>query len=160
MIGGRAVKSWLTLIAAGALVALEVAVGADQAYEIPAGHRLVLQKPLEVPPGKAHLWIQAGEVSAKVNHYYPACKVEVEDVMDSAQTIRPDDFVIEESVNSRDSFTRGMDAYKTRMDLSSKRQPNVRSVTCEVWDDAAMGGFLKRDQIQSTLKGLFSVEGG
>lgn len=155
----RALRSRLPCVAALALVGLQGTLGADQAYEIPAGDRLVLQKPLQVSPGTAHLWIQAGELSVKVNHYYPACQVEVEHVMDSPQTIRPDEFVIKESVNSRDSFSRGMDAYKTRMTLSSKRQPNVRSVTCEVWDDAAMGGFLTRDQIQSTLKGLFSMEG-
>ena len=150
----------ILIIAAAMLLAIQIVAVADQAYEIPAGYRLVLQTPIEVPAGKAHLWIQSGKVSSKVNHYYPACKLEVEDVLETAQTIRPDEFVIEESVNSRDPFTRGMDAYKTRMELGSERQPNVRSISCEVWDDSALGGFLTRDQIEATLKGLFSVEGG
>lgn len=172
---------------------------------IPAGSRLTLHRDLTIPAGRASLYIQGGAVRpySDVNPYYPHCRLEVEQVLDTPQTVQADVFLVEKVVyeeipgpvsggtsvlahllrtaslggavgleTSGKDLGRGARVmgglaaddggspwtFATHFRLRSERQPGVRSLTCQHWDDPALAVHLTIRQIRDTLGSLFTLE--
>jgi hypothetical protein len=65
-------------------------------FDPPDGSRVVVRQPIEIAPGFAHAVIQGGRSLAPsaLRRYEPYCELEVNDVLDRAQQVRPGDFAI------------------------------------------------------------------
>lgn len=68
-------------------------------YVVPVGSRVILNRQLTIPPDRAGVFLQDGQVVApgytgQLRSYYPHCKFEVRRPMPTAQTINPDEFVV------------------------------------------------------------------
>jgi hypothetical protein len=174
---------------------------------IPSGSRLVLERDLTIPAGRASLYIQGGEVRPylEVDFYRPHCRLEVEKVLDIPQVVKRDTFLIDKVVteqlpwpaagrralprwpvaaaaapgaglvlastgpalamerNPRAGFFGQHDGpshwtFITHLRLRSERQPQVRQLSCQHWDDPALGVPLTIRQIRETLRGIFALE--
>ncbi|HKJ76572.1 MAG TPA: hypothetical protein VKA64_05140, partial [Gammaproteobacteria bacterium] len=62
----------------------------------PVGSRLVLEKAIKVPGGKAAVYIQAGQVLryTELDRYDPHCKFELRTVSPDRRMVDPDTFLI------------------------------------------------------------------
>lgn len=176
----------------------------DSPYSvIPAGSRLVLERDLTIPAGRASLYIQGGEVRAyaEIDPYRPHCRLEVQKVLATPQVVKADRFVMEKVIyeeiprlasaarapvrlaaagdlgiaigeDPAGRRPRGWPAavafgmadgsspwtYATHFRLRSDRQPEVRLLTCQHWDDPALAVHLAVRQIRATLGGIFTLE--
>ena len=152
----------------------------------PAGSRLTLEKPVEVPAGDAAVHIQAGRVMHynDLDRYEPHCKFELRTVAAEARTVRPDTFVVERVERFSRSVRRtpeepvrvaaagrsgGLvigreseggpfaDIMTTRLVLRSERQPDVFRMECMHWDQFEFSQHLSVNQMRTTLKDLFTL---
>jgi hypothetical protein len=68
----------------------------SQYYQLPANTTVVVQQTIEIPPGTAHVAIQDGRIVGAsyffVRRYEPFCELEVNDVTDTEQQVRPGRF--------------------------------------------------------------------
>lgn len=147
-------------------------------YPPPVGSRLILKKDLTIPVGSAGVVLQAGQVVSQrsvnsVNQYHPNCRLEVSTVLNTTQTVTADEFLVTRvtirsyQAGTRDGFMkaglilaegRGWNVYETVMTLSSARQPQVRSLTCQQWGDPAFGTQASIQQMRAALGDFFSLE--
>lgn len=157
---------------------------------IPPGSTLMLTRDLTIPAERASLFVQGGEVRpyADVNSYYPHCRLEVERVLDTPQVVKADTFVIEKIVRqdiprladarigaldaagdgnrgnrlvtASDAGDAGTWTYATHFRLRSARQPEVRELTCQDWEDPVRAVHLTLRQIRQALGGLFVLQLG
>lgn len=148
-------------------------------YRFPAGSRLVLARPLEVPAGWATLRLQHGKTVAfgQVSEQLPHCILEIDTVRDVPQRVAPDIFAIVKVARSESTlaarpgfFMRAALAdddrpsqmfYKTIFTLRSERQPGVKWLTCQS-DQYAAGIAIPRHltvpEIREALGGMFTLE--
>lgn len=128
---------------------------------IQPGSKIILHQTLTVPPGHARVFMQGGEVVAKVrlNQYLPHCNFETHSVSDGTLRIEADTFLVtntyegEEEVvfrnrplryvawswNGKDYNDPGMINLLVHHDLNSPNQPQVMRLTChagltEIWE--------------------------
>jgi hypothetical protein len=139
-------------------------------YPPPVGSKLILKTDITIPPDNAGVMLQGGQVmnQRSINQYQPNCRFEVNAVLSTAQTVAADEFQVTHvttnsyQVRSRDGFTKVSNLswfnYVTIMKLSSPRQPNVRSLTCQQWGDPAMGKQVSISQMRTALGDFFSLE--
>jgi hypothetical protein len=152
-------------------------------YVVPAGSRLLLQQELQIPPNSLAAYIQNGRVmqNSEVQHYYPFCKFELNQISATARTVQPDEIVVTKgsqqrlkgatalaapvmlarrglhmsSLDNDDRTT--MESFTTRMDLRSEKQPDIFRLSCAVWDDSGIGKHVSIANIRQTLSGVFTL---
>lgn len=61
-------------------------------YQLPADTSVVVRQAITIPPGTAHVTLQDGRVIEFVRRYEPYCQLEVDDVLEVAQEVRPGRF--------------------------------------------------------------------
>ncbi len=146
-------------------------------YQLPVGSVLILHQSINIPPHQTGIYFQYGTIQTyrNIEVYEANCKFEVRDLVGEMQMIDPDQFEIykvqqeSESVGldlmqfaSRVSIYSGggatAEVYATVLYLRSRRQPNVLKLTCEHWDDPALGDDLKITQLMAALGDYLSVE--
>jgi hypothetical protein len=153
-------------------------------YHIPAGSTLILNKDITIPPGKAAVYIQNGQIvtsSGQVRGYDPSCTLEMRAIKDVPQPVKADQFVIfkvrEETrlarANSillaRNFHTRiagnniddgpGQKQHTTLLDLRSERQPEVFRLTCQRWDDRSYESTpVTVSEIRKALSDVFTLK--
>ena len=142
------------------------------------GGELVLHRELTIPPGTAHVYMQRGQVVRGRNLYDTSCGVEVTDVRDALQTVRPDRFAIVRAGAGMDEHLTAaprhlaalgigvrmggllaaedngtpMVMYVIVMRLKSEDQPNVLNLTCRsAMDFPAYVDRLSLQQMQAAL---------
>ena len=130
------------------------------AYVVPTGSRAILNRALTIPPDRAGVYLQDGQVVApgQIRSYYPHCKLEARRPLGAAQTVNPDEFVITRVsrvwANAVDAGTvlyadasralrmrassdqdsgPSIRAFVTNMDLRSDKQPDVSRLVCAQW---------------------------
>ena len=150
-------------------------------YRFPAGSRLVLTRPLEIPANWATARLQYGKVVpfGHVQEHAPHCIFEINTVSEVPQRVEPDTFEIIKiqrststlAINSGFFFFIGTAFadndqpsqmfYKTTFILRSERQPGVRQLTCQS-DQYAAGiaipNHLTVPEIRQALGSIFTLE--
>jgi hypothetical protein len=148
-------------------------------YKVPVGSTLVLNKDITIPPYKAGVYIQGGQVLplSQVNKYYPHCKFEVSKIRDVPQAVKTDTFVIEKVVQEiTDTVDAGqlrlartgihisdddgpnVQAYATRMNLRSGTQPDVFRLSCGQWAYPNQGQQATINEMRKALGNLFTLQ--
>ena len=133
-------------------------------YKVPVGSTLTLHQPVTIAAHTAGVFIQGGEVIGHkqlnpVNQYYVYCRLEVNDVRDTSQTVSPDEFTVQRVGSRREDVSRaypmyasrgpvmdvgvsgggdedagpGMENWSVDLYLHSPRQPQVRRLACQHW---------------------------
>lgn len=147
-------------------------------YAVPVGSRLVLNRPLTIPPGGASVYIQRGQIVPYNTRdaYYPHCRFELSTIGPGPQTVEPDEFVVHkvrQEITVSRAFTRpglllaqgggddgdGPDSklYSRILYLRSAKQPEVLRVECMRWHDLAFSRHLTIREIRNTLSDLFTL---
>lgn len=148
-------------------------------YAMPVGSRLVLNRALTIPPDRASVYIQRGQIVAftTLDDYDPHCRFELSSVRPRPQTVEPDEFVVhkvrQEIIVSR-AFTRpglllalgggddddGPDSklYSRILELRSAKQPEVLRIACMRWHRLAFSRHLTIREIRDTLSELFTLQ--
>jgi len=145
-------------------------------YPPPPGSRFTLKQALTIPANSAHVDLQGGQAVSlsKLNQYRPYCRLDVQEVRETSQSVQPDEFLAKrvyrqtnDVVAQRSGLVRVRRVsndggptfmiYRTVFELQSERQPQVRRLTCEHWDRPALGDHLSLRQIRTALGEFFSV---
>lgn len=167
-------------------------VGPDSPYyKVPVGSTLTLHQRLTIPAHTAGVYIQGGQVVEHkqlnpVNQYYVYCRLEVDDVQDTAQTVKPDEFTVHRVGSRREDVSRAYPMYASRgmgmgMDvgesgggdedagpgmqnwsvdlyLHSPRQPQVRRLACQHWVYNYEAEYPTVDEIRKTLGKVMTLK--
>jgi len=165
---------WIPLLlVVGACAHHYVGDESSPSYAPPAGSRLLLKQPLTIPAETAGVYIQGGRAVAKVDQYYPHCRLEVQERRDTEQHVEPDEFLVQrvrrdiEVVSNtevaplrRVSHDGGPSffIYRTLLYLESARQPQVRLLICQHWGHPALDTHLSIRDIRQALGGLMVLE--
>ena len=128
-------------------------------FVIPAGSRLVLHQAVTIPAFSAGVYLQGGSWMpwAQISRYHPHCKLELQQPLDSAQTVAPDEFVITragEEVETQE----GLEVRARVLELRSERQPRVRRLSCAIWQTAAGGQPVSGRELRQALGEIFTLE--
>jgi len=152
-------------------------------YLVPVGSTLILHNAVAIPPQRAGVYLQGGQILplAQVNQYYPHCKFEVRAPREMAQTVTPDEFAIAKSVQEVVHAMRadhiqlarvsvgisiglGIDGggpsvqtYATRMDLRSANQPEVFRLTCGQWEYPPFARHVTIGEMRRALGAVFTL---
>src|SRR5216684_2603759 len=151
-------------------------------YQIPAGSTLTLNKEIDVPAGKAAVYIQNGQIvdsSGQVHEYDPYCNLEMRAIKDVPQPVKSDQFVVlkskQETKLSRADFMLlasnnlllagkmgggpSQKLQSTLLDLRSEKQPEVFRLTCQRWDTrTTVSTPLTVGEIRKTLSDVFALK--
>lgn len=148
-------------------------------YHFPAGVRLVLNQPLEIPENRATARLQHGRVVpfGHVQEQEPHCIFEINTVRAEAQRVEPDVFQVTDVRRSvddlavvpgffmRSAFAEGNSPrpifFKTRFVLRSEKQPGVLNLVCQVGpysDDLVRHNHLTVPEIRQALGAIFTLE--
>jgi hypothetical protein len=150
-------------------------VGDEQSpfFTPPAGSRLLLKQALTIPAEMVGVFIQGGRAvgNRDVDQYYPHCRLEVRERLDTAQTVEPDEFLVQrvrrdiEVVSNtpaaplrRVSHGPSFFVYRTLLDLKSARQPQVRILICQYWGHPALDNHLSIHDIRRALGELMVLQ--
>jgi len=142
-------------------------------HVLPSGSRLVLKQELTIPAHSAGVILQGGRVVSlkDVNQYNPHCRLEVNDVRETTQTVTADEFLVQRAhqetqtvarhgfikAGLRTSGTISFYVFRTVMVLRSERQPQVRSLTCQQWGDPSLGEHVTIREIRATLGEIIAL---
>jgi hypothetical protein len=144
-----------------ACTSIDVTDPTSRYYEIPVASIVVVEDAIPIPPDSAHVVLQDGKIVApqKLRRYEPFCEIEVNDVLEAEQHVRPGRFAVTRVVRQQQlgaghqpvllagitlagSGGLRMDgALRTGIDdpfalnavhlrLTSSEQPNVRELRC------------------------------
>jgi hypothetical protein len=142
---------------------------------LPSGSRLILKRELTIPAHSAGVWLQGGRVMSikDINQYHPHCRLEVNDVRETTQTVTADEIVVrrarQEETNTvaRTGLMKAqmriggdvrVNVFRTTLDLHSERQPQVRWLTCQQWSEAALGQHVTIREMRVTLGEIFTLQ--
>jgi len=101
-------SQFLPATAAGILLAGCTPIGVTDVssshYRLPAGTTVVVRQSITIPPGTAHVTLQDGQVVAidRLRRYEPFCELEVNDVLDSEQQVRPGRFAATQIIRQQE----------------------------------------------------------
>jgi hypothetical protein len=127
------------------------------------------------------VFLQAGQVLPfpQINQYHPFCKFEVYRVVDATQTVRADEFTVTKMVQTMEHSVRApqqlaamtvvsstadggpsVQAFVTRLNLRSERQPEVLRLSCGHWDYPGQPTAvqLSIQQIRKALGGVMTLK--
>lgn len=151
---------FLLLILAGMLVGCQTAGSTNEDsvwFRIKSGSKLILNQPLDIPAGKAHIYLQKGRMSSGVDNYTVSCNVEVRNL--GPQSVQPDTFLITDASDSQEWISRPdiMRFYKV-LRLKSGQQPDVLKMVCQDWDGPLEGQSITVDEIKQAVGDYISFE--
>jgi hypothetical protein len=149
-------------------------------YRIPAGSQLVLKQELTIPPNAGRVYIQSGKVVTpkEKDAFYPHCWFLSWDVLDTAQTIKPDTFIVIKTQQLEDlvsntgpkqtamnglalGFLHGSTPmaleYSTEFTIHSESQPRIRRFVCSHWERPDDARHLTVAQMQAVLGNLAEI---
>ena len=126
-------------------------------FKIRPGSKLVLNQPVEIPAGEAHIKLQNGQLSGGVDEYTVNCSFEIENL--GPHTVSPDTFQITDASDSQEWVSQPdiMRFYKV-LRLSSERQPEVLKLVCQDWDGPLMGRPVTVGEIQKAVGAYFTFQ--
>lgn len=150
-------------------------------FNIPAGTLLHLQQSLTIPPNTGRVYIQYGKVisNKEKQQYYAHCWFLSHKVLDTAQTINPDTFVVTgsqklEDVIQQESIYRLASLitvrrsysntsitaleYTTRLNIHSDKQPDIIQFLCSYWEDPLDAKHLTIAEMQKALGDIVRIE--
>jgi len=176
---------WLLLLT----LSLISACSATNEKSEPPAHRVLmpgmtlkLQDTLTIPPHQARVYIQFGEVIQKleVDQYRPSCNLLSFDVLDSEQSIAPDQFVIARIRNNSEllqssrymlaslmnaslidlhnNISPMAEVFTVLLDIESKINPRIMRLECEAWRKPNSFDFLTLADIQRTLGDIIVLD--
>ena len=117
----------------------------------------MLNKPLDIPSGMAHIFLQKGQLSSGVDNYTVSCSFEVRNL--GPKSVRPDTFLITDSSDAQEWVSQPdiMRFYKV-LRLKSERQPDVLKMVCQDWDGPLLGESITVDEIKQAVGSYISFE--
>jgi hypothetical protein len=126
-------------------------------FKIRPGSTLVLNQPVEIPAGEAHIDLQNGQLSEGVDEYTVSCRFEVENL--GPQTVRPDTFQITDASDSQEWISQPdiMRFYKV-LRLESGAQPEVLKLVCQDWDGPLQGRPVSVGEIEKAVGAYFTFQ--
>lgn len=152
-------------------------------YLVPVGSVLTLNQDIEIPPHRAGVHLQGGQIQplSRINQYYPHCKFEVLKIRDIPQTVHADRFTIEKAVQEiTDSVNAGglrlagislgigigirggdgtsAQTFATRLSLHSVSQPDVYLLSCGQWAYPSEGQHVSIREIRRVLGKIFTLQ--
>jgi hypothetical protein len=150
----------IMLVFSALLIGCQTAGSTNEAsawFKIKPGSKLVLDQPLDIPSGKAHILLQKGQVSSGVDNYTVNCSFEVRNL--GPENVRPDTFLITDASDSQEWVSQPaiMRFYKV-LRLKSERQPDVLKMVCQDWDGPLMGTSITVDEIKQAVGNYISFE--
>ncbi len=178
----------LVLLSVLALVACQTAYEGDENspyYPVPAGSVLTLRQDVDIPPHRAGIFLQGGQIQplSRINQYYPHCKFEVLKIGDTPRTVHADTFTIEKVVqeitdtvdaggvrlagvsigigigtNTHGGDGGSVRAFATRLNLRSARQPDVYLLSCGQWAYPHEGRHVSIREIRRVLGDVFTLQ--
>lgn len=119
-------------------------------YRLPARTTVIVRQTIAIPPGTAHVTLQDGQVVAidRLRRYEPFCEIEVNDVLESEQQVRPGRFAATQIIRQQL--------------LGAERQPALlasNTVTASendaadaLWIMAALDDSLRLNQVHLRLQ--------
>ena len=144
-------------------------------YRVPVGSTLLLNQQLSIPPNKARIFIQYGQIMSykAIDKYQPHCEFEINTLKETVQYIEPDRFEIYKvSTDYRDvslqflyaSLSMGdqdmgmpIVGFTNELFLRSYQQPDVRKLSCLHWD-GPKADHLSINEMKKTLGNIFTLE--
>ena len=150
-------------------------------YHIPAGSKLVLKQELTIPPNAGRIYIQYGKVVTpkEKDNYHAHCWFLSWEVLDSAQVIKPDTFIITNTQQLEDVVTRQVShqfamnglgigmygggsplalEYSTEFRIHSDLQPAIRRFVCSHWENPDDAKHLTVAQMQKVLGQIAEIQ--
>ncbi|MFQ5757272.1 MAG: hypothetical protein ACE5H7_14430 [Acidiferrobacterales bacterium] len=123
-------------------------------FKVPVDSRLILNQELAIPANTDRIYFQHGQVRSfqDTNEYLAYCALQIRTRKDTAQSVKPGEFVVEKSYRQTiyqlalraplllaqmDGGGDGVMEYRvmvTIMELLSTSQPDVIRLTCGKWD--------------------------
>jgi hypothetical protein len=129
----------------------------SQFYKIPTGSRLILNKPLNIPAGRAHAVIQPGRSGAGTNEYGVSCQLEVRAL--GPLKVAPDSFAITWAENSREWVSEpNIMRFYRKLHLQSAAQPDVLNLMCQDWDGPLIGKYISIPEMRAALGDVITLE--
>lgn len=124
-------------------------------FKIRPGSQLVLNRPVEIPAGEAHVDFQNGQLTGGVDEYTVNCRLVVENL--GPHTVRPDTFLITDASDSREWISQPsiMRFYKV-LRLQSAQQPKVLKLVCQDWDGPMLGRPVSVGEIEKAVGDYFT----
>jgi hypothetical protein len=124
-------------------------------FRIRPGSQLVLNQPLEIPAGEAHVDLQNGQVTAGVDEYTVNCRFEVENL--GPQTVTPDTYLITAASDSSEWVSQpDIMRYYKELRLKSERQPEVLKLVCQDWAGPLQGRPVTVGEIEKAVGAWFT----
>ena len=126
-------------------------------YKVPSGSKLILNRSLDIPAGRAHMVILAGRSAAGANRHSVNCQLEVRTL--GPGRVQPDTFDISWAENSREwiSPPNIMRFYRV-LHLKSSAQPDVLKLTCDNWDGPLLGRNVSIPEMRAALGDVITLE--
>jgi hypothetical protein len=126
-------------------------------YKVPAGSKLILNRPLDIPAGRAHVVIQPGRSGAGTNQYAVNCQLEVRTL--GPGSVQPDTFDISWAENTREWVSQPniMRFYRV-LHLKSAVQPDVLQLMCQDWDGPLLGKYVSIPEMRAALGDVITLE--
>ncbi|MGD2111781.1 MAG: hypothetical protein PVI50_00235 [Gammaproteobacteria bacterium] len=125
-------------------------------YKLPVGSKLVLNQPLTIPAGRAHLMLQHGAAGTVAGELDVACRFEVKNL--GPRTIEPDTFLIT-SISSGRRWVNQPDSmrfYKV-IRLQPERETDILPMVCEYTDWPLQGRPVTITEIREALGDVFTL---
>jgi hypothetical protein len=126
-------------------------------FKIRPGSTLVLNQPVEIPAGEAHIDLQNGQLSGGVDEYTVNCTFEIENL--GPHTVTPDSFAITDASDSQEWVSQPdiMRFYK-ELRLKSDRQPEVLKLVCQDWAGPLQGRPVSVGEIENAVGAYFTFK--
>ena len=143
-------------------------------YRIPVGSQIIVKQPLTISANQARVYIQSGKpVSNKeLDQYHPHCWFLSWQRLKQNQVIKPDTFNITRVQYFEEVVLRQIKAqyaslgqwafrtsygsataveYKTELTIKSEKNPEIRRLVCNHWEDPNDARHLKISEIKAAL---------
>ena len=150
-------------------------------YLIPAGSKVVLKQELTILPNAARVYIQYGRVVTpkEKNNYHAHCSFVSWKVLETAQVIKPDTFIVTNTQHREDivmlkparqvaalELSFGMFGatgpqsliYSTELTIHSDTQPDIRRLICGHWENPYDAYHLTVAQMQQVLGNIAEIQ--
>jgi hypothetical protein len=119
-------------------------------FRIRPGSQLILNQPLEIPAGEAHVDLQNGQVAGGVDEYTVNCRIEVENL--GPGKVAPGTFLITSASDQSEWISQpNILRYYKELRLKSERQPDVRKMVCQDWADPLLGRPVSVGEIEKAV---------
>ncbi len=119
-------------------------------FRIRPGSQLVLNQPLEIPAGQAHVDLQNGQVAGGVDEYTVNCRFEVENL--GPRKVAPGTFLITSASDQSEWVSQpNIMRYYKELRLKSEHQPDVLKLVCQDWADPLLGRPVSVGEIEKAV---------